>query len=79
MLLTVGADNSSATYGGVLANGGAATLALHKTGSGNLTLAAAKRIPARTTVNGGTLNVAGSIYTTNPRKPSVWPTGRPCR
>jgi fibronectin-binding autotransporter adhesin len=63
VLITAGADNSSATYGGVLANGGSATLALDKAGSGVLTLNAASTYTGGTTVNGGTLalNIGAAI------------------
>ena len=63
MTITAGADNSNATYGGALANGGAATLALYKTGSGNLTLNAANTYTGGTTVNGGTLAISAAIAT----------------
>ena len=61
MTITAGADNSSATFGGALANGAAATLALTKAGSGTLTLNALSSYTGGTIVNGGTLAVnAGS-------------------
>ncbi len=54
--LTVGGNNSSTTYKGVLSGGGS----LIKTGSGTLTLAAANTYTGTTTVSAGTLRVDGS-------------------
>ena len=59
--LTVGADNTSTTFAGVLQNGGAANLALVKTGTGALTLSGASTYLGNTTVSNGTLNITGSI------------------
>ena len=58
--LTVGGDNTSTTYSGVLSDGGSATPgALIKTGSGILTLGGVNTYAGTTTVNGGAL-VIGS-------------------
>ena len=54
--LTVGGNNSSTTYKGVLSGGGS----LSKTGSGNLILSAANTYTGTTTVSAGTLQVDGS-------------------
>jgi autotransporter-associated beta strand protein len=59
--LTVGGNNVSSVFSGVLEDGPAATLALTKVGSGILTLAGANTYTGQTTVNGGTLEVDGSI------------------
>jgi fibronectin-binding autotransporter adhesin len=58
--LTVGGNNSSTTYKGVLSAGGS----LIKTGSGTLTLTGANTYTGTTTVSNGTLQVDGS--TTSP-------------
>ncbi|MEY3898045.1 MAG: hypothetical protein RLZZ214_3566, partial [Verrucomicrobiota bacterium] len=54
--LTVGGNNSSTTYKGVLSAGGS----LIKTGSGTLTLAGTNTYTGSTTVSDGTLQVDGS-------------------
>ncbi len=54
--LTVGGNNSSTTYKGVLSGGGS----LIKAGSGTLTLAGANTYTGTTTVSAGTLEVDGS-------------------
>jgi fibronectin-binding autotransporter adhesin len=54
--LTVGGNNSSTTYNGVLSGGGS----LLKTGSGTLTLGGANTYTGSTTVSAGTLRVNGS-------------------
>jgi autotransporter-associated beta strand protein len=58
--LTVGGNNQSTTYKGVLSGGGS----LIKTGNGTLTLGGANTYTGTTTVSGGTLQVDGS--TTSP-------------
>ena len=58
--LTVGGKNSSTTFSGTLING-AAGLALTKTGSGTLTLTGSNTYSGQTIINGGTLEVDGSI------------------
>jgi autotransporter-associated beta strand protein len=52
--LSVGHDNTSTTFGGVLENG-TSVLALTKIGSGTLTLTAANTYTGGTTISGGTL------------------------
>lgn len=59
--LTVGGDNTSTTFAGTLQNGGAANLALTKTGTGTLTLSGASTYLGNTTVSNGTLNITGSL------------------
>ena len=58
--LTVGADNTSTTFGGVLGNGDAATLGLTKVGTGTFTLTGANTNTGTTTVNSGSLGLTGS-------------------
>ena len=55
--LTVGGNNSSTTYSGVLSGGGS----LIKTGSGTLVLSAASTYTGSTVISGGTLQVDGII------------------
>ena len=57
--LTVGSNNGTSTFGGVLANG-ASALAFTKSGSGALTLAGANTYSGPTNVNGGQLIVNGT-------------------
>lgn len=55
-ILTVGGDNQSSSFGGILQNtGGSATLDLVKTGSGTLVLGGANTLGGSVTVGGGTL------------------------
>ncbi|MGO4739930.1 autotransporter-associated beta strand repeat-containing protein [Bosea sp. 2KB_26] len=57
--LTVGGDNTTTTYSGVMAGSGAVSLV--KTGSGIMTLAGANIYSGATQVNGGELRVNGSL------------------
>jgi autotransporter-associated beta strand protein len=69
--LTIGSNNKSTTYSGVIQNrgnqAGSATLAgnLAKTGTGTLTLTGTNTYTGTTTVDGGTLLVNGSIATSS--------------
>jgi autotransporter-associated beta strand protein/probable HAF family extracellular repeat protein len=58
--LTVGSDNSSATFIGTIQDGTSPT-ALTKVGTGNQTLSGNNTYTGVTTINGGTLSVNGSI------------------
>jgi fibronectin-binding autotransporter adhesin len=58
-VLTVGGDNTSQTYAGTIADN-AGFVALVKTGSGGLTLAAANFYSGGTTVNGGCLRAGAA-------------------
>ena len=59
--LTVGQNNTSSVFSGVLEDGPAATLALTKVGTGALTLTGTNTYTGPTTVDAGTLVVDGSI------------------
>jgi autotransporter-associated beta strand protein len=56
--LTVGANDVSSTFGGVIQNGATRSVGLTKTGAGTLTLTNANTYTGPTTVNGGTLLVS---------------------
>lgn len=57
--LTVGSDNTSTTYTGVLSDGGSSSPgALIKTGTGKLTLGGNNTLAGTTTVNGGTVIIS---------------------
>jgi autotransporter-associated beta strand protein len=59
--LTVGTDNSTATFNGVFNDGGAAPLGLTKAGSGTLTLTGDSTNTGPVTVNGGTMALSQYI------------------
>ena len=59
-VLTVGNNNTTSTFDGILANGGG-TLALTKTGSGVLTLTGANTYTGNTIISNGTLALSGSL------------------
>ena len=60
-VLTVGGNNGTSTFSGVMSNSGSgATLALVKTGTGNLTLSASNSFSGGTTVRAGRLIVANA-------------------
>jgi autotransporter-associated beta strand protein len=64
--LTVGTNNQSTSFAGVVADGGIASGAggsLTKTGTGTFTLSGTSTYTGATNVNGGTLSVDGSIAT----------------
>lgn len=56
-VLTVGSDNSTSTYSGILTDGGAASLGLIKGGTGTLTLSGANTYTGETTVQQGVLSI----------------------
>ena len=58
--LTVGSNDVSSTFSGVISNG-AAAISLTKVGSGVLTLTGSNTYTGATTVNGGTLNINGQV------------------
>ncbi len=60
--LTVGGDNSSTTFSGVIQNG-ASPIGLTKQGSGTFTLGGTDSYTGATIINGGTLFVTSSIAT----------------
>jgi autotransporter-associated beta strand protein len=59
-ILTVGTDNSSTTFNGVVGNGSGGELGLTKVGSGTFTVTGANTNTGPVTVNGGTLALSGS-------------------
>ncbi len=63
--LTVGGDNTSTTYSGVIENGSATSVGLTKTGSGTLTLSGTNTYSGSTTVSSGTLQLEGNISASN--------------
>jgi fibronectin-binding autotransporter adhesin len=74
--LTVGGDNSSQTFSGLLQNG-AGTMSVVKTGSGMWTLGANNTYSGNTTVNGGTLQLgnggaSGSLGTGGLTMGNAW-------
>lgn len=56
-VITVGGDNSSTAYTGVILDGGTAPLGVTKTGSGTLTLSGTNAYTGATTVSQGTLSI----------------------
>jgi autotransporter-associated beta strand protein len=64
--LTIGADNSSTNFAGVIQNGSTATMGLTKGGTGTFTLSGANTYTGNTTINSSagntsTFNLTGSI------------------
>ncbi len=64
VILTVGADNSTTTFAGVLQNGAAANLGLTKVGNGRLTLSGSNTLTGAITVNAGRLELTTGTSTT---------------
>ena len=62
--LTVGDNNATSTFGGVIQNGVATALALTKTGSGTLSLTGSNTYTGPTAINAGGLVVGGSLGST---------------
>ena len=63
--LTIALPTGTATFGGILIDGGAGSLSLAKTGAGVQVLDRGHTYTGFTTVNGGTLEVDGSIATSS--------------
>ncbi len=63
--LTIAIPTGTATFDGILADGGASPLSLVKAGAGIQVLSGPSTYTGSTTVNGGTLEVDGSIATTS--------------
>ncbi|MFZ9399952.1 MAG: beta strand repeat-containing protein, partial [Opitutales bacterium] len=59
--LTVGRNNQSTVFAGEIRDGGLTALGLTKVGNGALTLSGANTYTGNTFVNGGTLNLTGSL------------------
>ncbi|MEO6477244.1 autotransporter-associated beta strand repeat-containing protein [Luteolibacter sp.] len=55
--LTVGANDQTSTYSGIISNGGS-TVSLGKTGTGTLTLSGISTYSGTTTISGGTLSIS---------------------
>ena len=68
--LTVGGDQASGTYSGVLANGSGGATTLVKTGAGTQVLTAANTYTGATNVNGGTLQISPLANGVNPLMPA---------
>src|SRR5206468_2729799 len=58
--LTVGTDNTSTSYSGLLRDGATAALSFVKTGSGSLTLSGANTYTGNTIINNGRLVLANT-------------------
>jgi autotransporter-associated beta strand protein len=62
--LTVGSNNATSTFGGVIQNGSATSVALAKTGSGTLSLTGSNTYTGPTSINAGSLIADGSLAST---------------
>ena len=58
--LTVGSNNDTCSFGGVMQDGGTGTLALAKIGSGIFTMTSTNAYTGSTTISGGVLSVSHS-------------------
>ena len=58
VILTVGGDNTSGTYGGTISNGGTGTLGLTKIGTGTLSLTGTNTYSGGAVINDGTLSIS---------------------
>ena len=58
VILTIGGDNTSGTYGGTISNGGTGTLGLTKNGTGTLSLTGTNTYSGGTIINDGTLSIS---------------------
>jgi fibronectin-binding autotransporter adhesin len=63
--LTVGSDNTTSTFGGVIIDGSGAPLYFTKIGTGTLAFTNTNGFTGDTNINGGTLAISGSIVDTN--------------
>jgi len=58
VILAIGSDNTSGSYGGVISDGGTGSLGLTKNGTGTLTLTGANSYSGGTVINDGILAIA---------------------
>ena len=63
--VTVGSNNGSSTFGGVITNSSGQALSLTKSGSGTFTLTGTNTYTGNTTVNAGTLSLGDGTHNSN--------------